>query len=280
VICNNALVVEGGAMRSVFSAGLLDGFLERQFNPFDFYIGVSAGAFNLAAYLSGIPGKSLEVYQKLALDKAFISYWRFIRGGHLLDLDWLFETIPAASYLDQEAVYRPGKPFYVCASDVSTGEPAYINTTPENLERVMKASAALPLFYRNFPVIDGSPMTDGGVADGIPVAQAIRMGATRILVVRSRHKSYLKKDTLGHRFVRWKLRKFPTLVATMHQRVSLYEETISLIRNPPPGVKMIEVCPPEDFTIGRFNRRLEALLKGYQSGIEMAEDTIQKWGSD
>jgi predicted patatin/cPLA2 family phospholipase len=106
------------------------------------------------------------------------------------------------------------------------------------------------------------------------------MGATRILVVRSRHKSYLKKDTLGHRFVRWKLRKFPTLVATMHQRVSLYEETISLIRNPPPGVKMIEVCPPEDFTIGRFNRRLEALLKGYQSGIEMAEDTIQKWGSD
>lgn len=266
-------------MRSIFSAGLLDGFINNKFNPFDLYIGVSAGAYNLSAFMAGTTGRSLHVYKDYALHKNFISYSRFIRGGHLVDLDWLFDTTLSQSHLDFNAIYRDGKPLYVCVTDVHSGKPVYINTTSNNLKDVIKASAALPLLYRKFPVIDGRPMTDGGVADGLPVAEAIRFGATRIMVIRSRATTYEKRDTLGHKLIRWKLRKYPLLTAAMQQRVDKYKNVINLIRHPPRGINILEICPQENFNAGRFSRSRKHLLQGYHSGLNLAQETIQKWMS-
>lgn len=273
----SALVVEGGAMRSIFSAGLLDSFLENKFNPFDFYIGVSAGAFNLATYLAGKPKMSLRTFEDFALRKEFISYTRFVRGGHLLDLDWLLDTIFSESQMDLETVYQHKKPLYVCVTDVSTGKPIYINTSNKNLIPVIKASTALPLLYRRFPDIDGRPMTDGGIAEGIPVAEAIRIGAKKIMVVRSRPKTYLKQDTPVHRYIRWKLRRLPMLTAAMRERVKKHKDTLDLIRNPPNGIKIMEICPPEHLTIGRFSRNRRFLLEGYEAGYQTAEEAVQQW---
>lgn len=274
---DSALIVEGGAMRSIFSAGLLDGFLERQFNPFDFYIGVSAGASNLLTYITEAPKKSRYIYQSLALRKEFISYSRFFRGGHLLDMDWLVRMAFAEIDRELKSVYDQAKPLYVCVTDVATGKAVYINPSMDALANVIKASAALPLLYREFPCIDGRPMTDGGVAQGIPVAEAIRMGAKRIMVIRSRHKHYMKKDTPGHKYIRWKMKSYPALQATMRQRISIHRESIALIRHPPPGVKIVEVCPAENYTISRFNRSRESLQLTYQLGLESANDAIRRW---
>lgn len=264
-------------MRSVFSSGLLDGFLENKFNPFDFYIGVSAGAYNLATYLADLPGVSLHVFRDLATSGNFISYQRFIHGGHLLDLDWLIETAMTESHIDPYAIYQHGKPLYICVTDVSTGQAVYINTTPANIVSTIKASTALPLIYRDFPVINGRRMTDGGVADGIPVAEAIRLGAKRIMVIRSRPESYIKKDTLWHKFIRWKLKKYPALTQTMRERVERFEDVMHLIHNPPQEIKIVEICPPEHFTIGRFSRNQNELQQGYEAGFNQANDTIRQW---
>lgn len=273
----NALIVEGGAMRSVFSAGLLDGFLKQKFNPFDCYIGVSAGAYNLAMYMADMPGKSLEMFLNYGLHKNFISFTRFLRGGHLLDLDWLFEESMADTQLDLNAVYQSGKPLIVGTTDVLTGKPVYTHTTADNFKQVLKASTALPLIYRNFPKIDDRPMTDGGVSDGIPVTKAIELGAKRIMVIRSRHKHYMKKDTPGHRFIRWKLRNYSSLVDTMQQRVLMHKKVIDLIRNPPSNVTITEVCPPDDFSMGRFTRDKELYKQGYQAGMQTAIIAINEW---
>lgn len=275
----NALIIEGGAMRSVFSAGLLDGFLAEHFNPFDLYIGVSAGAYNLATYMAGRSGLSLRIFLELATSKNFINYSRFILGGHLLDLDWLFATAMAESHFAPEQVYAQGKPLYVCVTDVNSGKAVYVDTNPDNLEQAIKASTALPLLYRGFPLVEQRPMTDGGVADGIPVAEAIRLGAQQIMVIRSRPESYIKKDTLGHKFIRWKLRKNALLIKTMNERVKRFDDAIQLIRNPPPAIKIVEICPPENFTIGRFNRSREYLQQGYAAGICQARQAIQEWTS-
>lgn len=264
-------------MRSVFSAGLLDGFLENQFNPFDFYIGVSAGAYNLAAYLAGASGIGLRVFRDLATSSNFINYPRFIRGGHLLDLDWLIANTLTDAHLDTTTVCRHGKPLYICVTDVATGQAVYLNTTPANLEEVVKASTALPLLYRDFPEINGRQMTDGGVADGIPVAEAMRLGAKRLMVIRSRAKSYVKRDTLWHQFIRRKMRHYPALTQTMRERVKRFEDVMQLIRNPPRGVKILEICPPENFSIGRFSRSRKQLQRGYDAGISQADETIQRW---
>ena len=264
-------------MRSVFSAGLLDGFLEQQFNPFDFYIGVSAGASNLTAFLAGTPKKSLQIFHDFALRKEFISYWRFFRGGHLMDLDWLERMTYADSHVNLEAVFHHKKPLYVCVTDVDTGQARYIKAAPENITGLVKASSALPVFYRGFPMMDGRPMTDGGVAEGIPIAEAIRKGAKRIMVVRSRHQDYLKKDSLEHRFIRWKVRHHPALIATMRNRITIHANSIALMRHPPDSVNIIEVCPPDDFSISRFNRDREQLLRGYHTGFDTASDAIARW---
>ena len=273
----SALVVEGGAMRSVFSAGLLDGFLERQFDPFDFYLGVSAGASNLLTYMTGAPKKSLHIYQHLALRKEFISYPRFFRGGHLLDMDWLVQMAFAEISPELKAAYEQAKPLYVCMTDVTTGKAVYVRPSLETLPAAIKASAALPVFYRGFPPVDGRPMTDGGVAQGIPVAEAIRMGAKRIMVIRSRHKHYLKKDTPGHRYIRWKMKCHPALQETLRQRVRIHRETIALIRHPPPGVNIVEVCPAQNDALSRFNRSRIRLQQGYAAGQEAASAAIRQW---
>ena len=276
-VSKSALVVEGGAMRSVFSAGLLDGFLAQAFNPFDFAIGVSAGACNLVSYLAGTPKKSLQSYLDFALQKEFINYARFLRGGHLLDLDWISDVAFCAPGDGLNAATLEAKPLYICVTQVATGQPVYIKTTLENLPGALKASSALPLIYRDFPALNGELMTDGGVAQGIPVAEAIRMGARRIMVVRSRQKYYKKTDTLGHRFIRWKLQRYPALLATMRKRVEIHNQSMALIRRPPPGVKIVEICPPKTFAMGRFTRRRKALLHGYQTGLSAADDAIAKW---
>ena len=264
-------------MRSVFSAGILDGFLTQAFNPFDFTIGVSAGACNLASYIAGVQQQSLQIYLDFALHKEFINYARFFRGGHLLDLDWISEQAFRTSTLSLTDAVLDAKPLYVCVTQVSSGIPVYIRTTLDNLKSVLKASSALPLIYRDFPSVDGEAMTDGGVAQGIPVAEAIRMGATRIMVIRSRHKYYKKKDTLGHKFIRWKMRHYPALLATLRERVKIHNESIALIRRPPPGVRIVEICPPETFVLGRFTRTRQHLLSGYQVGVDGAAQAIGQW---
>lgn len=274
---NTALIVEGGAMRSVFSAGLLDRFLQEHFNPFDFYIGVSAGASNLAAFLSGEARKSLDVYLHFALHDEFISYGRFFRGGHLLDLDWIFSAALSQSFLNIPAIFRLDRPFYVGLTDVVSGGATYVRANPANLANIIKASTALPVVYRGFPEVDGRAMTDGGVADGIPVQQAIRLGAKRIMVIRSRTANYRKKDSWGHRYIRWKLKKHASLVAVMRERVKRHEDVVELICHPPSGVSIIDVYPPEHFVLGRFSRDRDNLLRGYEIGFAVAADAIARW---
>lgn len=264
-------------MRSVFSAGLLDRFLGEDFNPFDFYIGVSAGASNLAAFLSGVPRKSLEIYLDLALRREFISYRRFLLGGHLIDLDWLFATAFSRDLLDIPAIFALGKPLYVGVTDVASGRAEYVRAAPDNLAGIIKASTALPLFYRGFPRVHGRPMTDGGVADGIPAPQAIHLGAKRIMVVRSRSSSYRKKDTWMHRYIRWSLRKYVSLATAMRERVECHERVIELIRHPPPGVSIVDICPPDHFVVDRFSRDRDALVKGYRLGFEAGEEAMARW---
>jgi predicted patatin/cPLA2 family phospholipase len=273
----SALVVQGGAMRSVFSAGVLDGFLDRQFNPFDFYIGVSAGASNLAAYLSGESGKSMQIFRDFARRPEFMNFGRFLRGGHLLDLDWLFEITFGRTHFDLSAIYNHAKPLYVCVTEVETGSAIYVDTNANNLAQALKASTALPVFYRGFPLLNGRAMTDGGVADAIPVARAIELGAKKIMVVRSRPANFRVTDTLAHRWIRRQMRRYPQLHATMKQRVQRHEAALVLIRNPPDEVKIVEVCPPAKFTAGRFSRGSEKLELGYQAGQQAADWATEQW---
>ena len=272
-----ALVAEGGAARGIFTTGLLDVFSEEGFNPFDFYIGVSAGAGNIAAYLADMPGRNLKIFNDYSLRKEFINIPRFLLGGHLMDLDWLWEKTIAEIRLDLKTIYARNRPFVVCMTDVLTGKPVYKDTDADNLEHSLKASSALPLLYRDFPVVEGRSMVDGGLSDSIPVKHAISMGATKIMVIRTRPKKYLKKTSWVRRLPSNLLRRYPEIKNALNNRADMYNETLSFIRNPPEGVHIIEVCPPDTFKTPRISKDPEVVLKGYQIGRSMAREVMKNW---
>ena len=264
-------------MRSVFSAGLLDGFLQQQFNPFDFYIGVSGGAGNLVAYLSGRIGLSLELFLQVAQRREFISYRRFLGGGDLVDINWLVDFVFSFGELPLQRISCAKRPLFITVTDVDSGEADFISASAANLQTALAASMSLPLLSRKFPVIDGRPRTDGGVAANIPVAEAIARGAEKIMVVRSRPDSYIKRDTLGHRLIRWRLRRHRQLVETMRQRPQLHRETVALMQAPPANIEIVDICPPEDFSAGRFTRNIADIRQGYRAGLDAAEDAASRW---
>jgi predicted patatin/cPLA2 family phospholipase len=274
---NSALVVEGGALRGVFSTGILDGFLDAKFNPFDFYLGVSSGASNLAAYLAEMSGRNGKIYMDYSLRPEFINLARFIHGGHLMDLDWLWDITIREIRLDLSAIYSKQKPFITVLTDIQTGHAIYKVTSAEDLEHVLKASSAMPVFYRGYPKVEGRPMTDGGITDAIPVEEAIRRGARRIMVIRSRKRDYTKRRGLSEYFMRWYVRHQPLLQYAMAKRVERYNNAVALIRTPPKGVSVVEIYPPESFRVTRLSRDRRVLQEGYEQGRAMAEDAIASW---
>jgi predicted patatin/cPLA2 family phospholipase len=276
-LARTALVVEGGAMRGIFTTGVLDGFLEQKFNPFDLYVGVSAGAGNLAAYLADMPGRNRTIYTDLSIRPEFISLLRFLRGGHLMDLDWMWDITIARMSLDLPAIYSRRKPFLVGLTDVATGKAFSKETSAEDLEHLLKASSALPVFYRGFPLVDGRPVADGGVSDPIPVNEAIRRGSRRIMVIRSRPRGFLRKRDASSYFMSWFLKAYPGLRETVLNQNVIYNQAVSLIQNPPPGVAIVEVSPPAGFRLERFTRDAAVLLEGYEQGRLAAEDAISRW---
>jgi predicted patatin/cPLA2 family phospholipase len=274
---DTALVVEGGGMRGVFSTGLLDGFLEHKFDPFHIYVGVSAGATSIAAYLADMHGRNRKIYTELSVGQEFMNLRRFLRGGHLMDLDWLWDVTISRMRLDLSRIYGKNRPFLVGMTDVATGRAVYKETSADDLEQALKVSSALPVVYRGFPLIDGRPMTDGGVSDPIPVSEAIRRGAKRIMVVRTRSRDHRSRPDAMSCFVYWLLRRHPELQSTIRSHDRIYDETVALIRRPPDGVSIIEICPPESFRLGRFTRDVRALTEGYEQGRAMAGGAIARW---
>ncbi len=272
-----ALIVEGGAMRGIFSTGVLDSFLAAQFNPFDLLLGVSSGAANLAAYLARMPKRNFNIYTDYSLRPEFISLKRFVRGGHLMDLDWLWDKTIAEIRLDLQTIFATNKLFLIGLTDVATGEAIYKQTDGDRLEDVLKASSAMPIVYRKFPLLDGRPTVDGGISDPLPVEAAIERGARKIMVIRSRPKHYKKREMLSNAVLRWKLKPYPALRKAIAGRVRKYNEALSLMRTPPPGVSILEICPPDDFRSARFGRNKGILVDGYQQGQRMGELAMRSW---
>lgn len=271
-----ALIVEGGALRSVFSAGVLDGFLRRRFKPFGVCYGVSAGACNLLAYLMGVEGVSRQLYST-ACSSGLIDYRRFLGGGDLIDLDGLVAQIFNRYGADLADLPLRQPPLVIATTDVDSGSAQFLQATADNLRPLLTATMALPLLQRRFPILNGRAHSDGGIAANIPLAEAISRGATQILLIRSRPQGYRKRDTLAHRWIRYQLRAHPQLVATLQRRVVAHQQVLALLQSPPAGVHIVDICPPPQFRAGRFSRDDRVLQQGYEAGLRAAGGAIAQW---
>ncbi len=273
----NALVVEGGAMRGIFSTGVLDAFLEKGFNPFDVAIGVSAGATNIASYLAEMYQRNFKVYTDYSTRPDFINWSKFIKGGHLVDLDWLWGLTIKEIRLDLDKILNSGTEFYIGVSPVNTGETVFLLPDRDNLEETLKASSAIPVFYRGFVRLNQTDYVDGGLTDPIPVIEAYRRGAKNILVLRSRPYSYTMKNNSHQLLSKLYLKKYPNLVKALANRAEKYQQAIAFMRNPPQGVRIIEVNPPDTFQTKRLTTDVAVLMRDYRTGYQMGLAIMEQW---
>ncbi|KOF23846.1 patatin-like phospholipase family protein [Vibrio alginolyticus] len=274
---SRALIVEGGAMRGVFSCGILDHFLASEFSPFDSFWGVSAGASNLAAYLAKMPGRNLKIYLDYSLRKEFISPSQLLRGGDMMNLDWMWNVTLEELGIDKSALKADSRPFFLGVTGQDNGQAEYHLPDVDDLAETMKASSALPVLYRNGVSLNGIQYVDGGVSDALPVAEAIKRGAKKIMVLRSQPASYQKPRGRFSALTRKMLKETPGLIEPMLTREVRYNQTLALINNPPPGIEIIQVCPPETFKLKRLSRSPAPLRHAYELGIEAGKEAIIRW---
>ena len=274
-----ALVVEGGGMRGIFSAGVLDAFLETEFDPFTLYIGVSAGACNLASHLGGQYQRNYKIYTDYCLRPEFFSLGRYLRGGHYMDTDWLWDI------LDEELPPKPevatthvGKTFIVVVTDVATGKAVYLEPSVDNLRYYLKVSSAMPILYRRPLMINGMQVIDGGMADSIPVYEAVHRGVNKILVVRSRPVSYVKKPKLvASIFMRLIYFRHRALQKTFHHRPEVYMNTVRFVTNPPDGLSIHQLSPPESTRLERNTQDRAILEQAYAQGRRAGKKFVAEY---
>ncbi|HGY9576801.1 TPA: patatin family protein [Vibrio harveyi] len=266
-MATKAIVVEGGAMRGVFASGVLDAFLEQDYKPFDFAIGVSAGASNLIGYLTDYPHRSINVITKLATSKRFFDPTRFLKGGDLIDVKWLFEESNRLYPVDEAKLFE-GIPFLAATTNVNTGKADYYRVNRHNFHNAMEATTALPIAYKHTPCFSGGCYTDGGVADSIPVREAHRRGARDITVILSHPLAYEKKPVKTPWLMKKLFAEHPQMAEAMLRRSENYNESLDFIRNPPKDTHIRVIAPPDEFSVQRLSMRQPVLLEGYEMGLE------------
>jgi predicted patatin/cPLA2 family phospholipase len=276
----SALVVEGGGMRSIFAAGVLHAFGKVGFDPFDLYIGVSAGACHLASHLAGQNDRNFDITLRYSLTSRFINPWRFLRGGNLMDLDWMWEQTIANYRLNLKYLFdtlrTKNKEYIVVATSMDTGNALYLKPDESTLEDYLKVSSSIPVFYRNILEVNGEKATDGGIADSIPVRKAYRRGAKDITVIRSRPSDYVKKQSRLIFILSIYFRKYPQLVEKFKQRAKNYMDAVQFIHHPPEDVRIIELAPPNNVDIGRTTQNENVLRSFYQKGIDYGNEFLKR----
>jgi predicted patatin/cPLA2 family phospholipase len=272
-----ALVVEGGAMRGIFAAGVLDMFMEERFRPFDLALGVSVGASNVLSYLAGQHGRARRCFLNQMSRPEFLDPLRMLRGGHWMDLDWLWDTITREDPLDCEAAAASGVEYALVATCTLTGEARYLTPRAKHMLEALKASCALPVLYRQ-PVRFGfDALVDGGISDPLPVREAYRRGARAIVVVRSRAADFVKRDRLANRIGAWSMRRSRGIAHACRTAASHYRDAVAFIQSPPEDCDVIHVAPSTSLATRRTSRDRACLERDYSLGRALGREAIARF---
>ena len=211
--------------------------------------------------------------------REFIDLRRFIRGQSIVDLDWLWATLAEKEPLDVAAIARSPTEFVVVATSAATGDPAYFRPREHDMFDVLKGSCALPVLYRNRVRIGSDSLIDGGVSDPVPVEEAYRRGARRILVIRSRPASYVKTDGWSTRFSALLLRGEPAVARAVGRTAERYRRAVEFLHNPPSDCRIVQVAPKDPLATRRTTQDVALLERDYALGRELGADAMRRWSA-
>lgn len=263
-----SLILEGGTLRPIFSAGVMDALLDNNIT-FPYCIGVSAGITNGVSYISKQKGRNLEVVTKYRNDNRYLSYRNFLRCKSIFGLDFVFDEIPNNLIPFDMDTYRkyPGK-VLVGVTNAHTGKTEYLNGKDlDNKATMLRATCAIPLL---FPVIkiNEKEYYDGGLCDPIPIKKAIADGNTKHLIVLTQPKGYKKELSKKNILVAKLLnKKYPNLKTPLLNRHNHYNETVKFCEQLESEGKVLILRP--EYNLDSFEKDINKLKSSYEHGYNL-----------
>ena len=263
-----SLILEGGTLRPIFSAGVMDALLDNNIT-FPYCIGVSAGITNGVSYISKQKGRNLEVVTKYRNDNRYLSYRNFLRCKSIFGLDFVFDEIPNNLIPFDMDTYRkyPGK-VLVGVTNAHTGKTEYLNGKDlDDKATMLRATCAIPLL---FPVIkiNGKEYYDGGLCDPIPIKKAIADGNTKHLIVLTQPKGYKKELSKKNILVAKLLnKKYPNLKTPLLNRHNHYNETVKFCEQLENEGKVLILRP--EYNLDSFEKDINKLKSSYDHGYNL-----------
>ena len=271
------LIMEGGAMRGMFTAGVLDVLMENGLVT-DGAIGVSAGAVFGCNYKSHQIGRVIRYNTEYCNDKRYASFKNLVKTGNLYSEQFCYHEVPEKlDPFDEAAFAASPMDFFVVCTDVKTGEPIYHKCRKGDAEDVrwMEASASMPLAAK-IVKIGHYGLLDGGVADSIPVRFFESIGYKRNLIILTQPKGYTKKKNKFLPAIRAKYFRYPAFVEAVADRHERYNETLSYISMLEQAGKEYVIRPPIPLEIGAMERDPAQLRRVYETGRAVAQIQVEK----
>jgi len=276
---NTALVAEGGGQRGIFTAGVLDSWLHAGFNPFDLLIGTSAGAQNLSSYMTCQKGFGHHSITSLSGHPKFFKLHRAFLGKHAVDLDWYFDQVEKSENklnfgCGEERLQE--RQLLFSTTKESDRSAQFFEPTRENWLTVLKASSALPMLYKKGVAIDGEYYVDGGLSAPIPIEEAHKRGAKRIVVIRTIPKEVTGHSPWAHKLKFWVCsnNRCPKVLDLITHHEDAYQKSLRFIENPPKGIEVIQIYLEQPLASGLVGSRDDSLNDDYDLGIKAGLDFL------
>lgn len=267
-----SLILEGGTLRPIFSAGVMDALLDNNI-MFPYCIGVSAGITNGVSYLSKQYKRNLEVIKKYRLDKRYLSFRNFLKCKSIFGLDFVFDEIPNKLNPFDMETFRQYKGIALAGvTNADTGKIEYFNCINDLDDKcsILRATCAIPIFFPPIKIKDNY-YYDGGLCDPIPIKKAIADGNEKHLIILTRPKEYRKTLTKQNKLAaKIMSKKFPNLVKPLLTRHNLYNETVRFCEELEMESKAIIIRPTLEQSINSFEKDITKLQNGWQDGYNAA----------
>lgn len=269
---STGLVLEGGGMKGVYTAGVLEYFMENELY-FPYVIGVSAGAGAGASYISRQKGRNKKVNIDFIKDPRFLSWSNFYRRRELFGMDFIFDEIPNRIVpFDYHSFLNSQEKFVVGTTDSITGEPVYFTKEEDGKDmlKIIRASSSLPLlapavYFKNRMLLDG------GIADPIPIKKAEQDGFNKNVVIMTKPEGFLRKPSRFPRLIRMLYRRYPAVGHILTARWKLYNDTLAYLAKQQIEEKTFVIQPSLDLEISRIERDKEKLNRLYELGYKDAK---------
>ena len=269
------LVLEGGAMRGLFSAGVLDVMMENGIE-FDAVMGVSAGAVFGCNFKSGQIGRSIRYNMRFCDDPRYCSLESLRKTGDLYNVQFCYDEIPnKLDPFDKEAYQANPMPFYAVCTNIETGKAIHKrldNGDAKDME-YFRASASMPVVSRIVEV-DGYKLLDGGITDSIPLASMERRGYPRNVVVLTQPLGFVKKKSKMLPLIRVSMHQYPNVIRAMEVRHIRYNKQTAYVREQELAGNAFVIRPPHDLGISRIENDPAELRRVYELGRKEMEERL------